>query len=245
MIKNLECYVNDQKIYAEAYIPDTDDENYPTVILSHGFSLDHTTMKPYADKLLKHNIASIIYDFRGGGFKSKSDGKMTDMSILTEVEDLNALIELVLSCDFVDKDQLYLAGHSQGGLVTTLVAPDHMEHVQSLFLFAPGFNIPNDIKKLKIAIENGLVDPIPGVFGKDYLNSVQNIELYDDITGYTKEVYIFHGKNDDRVPLKSSEEAVNVYEKSELIVYDDKHRFEDSTKDLVVDKIADVIASNM
>ncbi len=243
MIKNLECFVENQKIYVEAHIPDTSKENYPTVIISHGFSLDHTTMKPYAEKLLKHDIASIIYDFRGGGLESKSDGQMSDMSLLTEVADLNAIIDLALKCDFVDNSQLYLAGHSQGGLVTSLVAVDRIDDIQSLFLFAPGYSIPDNISKFVKALEMGYIDSKPDIMGDDYIDSVIDLDVYDKISGFTKNVYIFHGKRDDVVALKYSEDALEVYENPELIVYDDEHRFSDSTKDSVVEKIADVVLS--
>ncbi len=246
MIKNLECSVNDQELYVEAYIPDTDDENYPTVIISHGLSLDHTFMKEYAQKLLKHNIASILFDFRGGGYDSKSDGKISDMSILTEIDDMNAVIDLALSCDFVDKDQIYLAGHSQGGLVSTLVAPKRVDQIQNLFLFAPAFVITDDVNNIDDMREDSIMTLMPEYLGDTYINGAKTINLYDDVVSYPKRVYIFHGRKDKRVPVNYSIEANQVYDNSELIIYEDQqHRFDDSTKDLVVDKIADVITSNM
>ncbi len=242
MIKNLECFVDNQKIYALAYIPDTIDENYPTVIISHGLSLNHTTMKPYAEKLLKHDIASIIYDFRGGGYDCKSDGKISDMSLFTEVADLNAIIDLALKCDFVDNSQLYLAGHSQGGLVSCLVAPDRIDDIQSLFLFAPAFVIPDDVKNIVNMRQKSVMTLMPEHLKDTYINAVKSINLYDDITGFTKDVYIFHGNKDQRVPISYAKKANDSYKNCQLIVYDDEHRFSDSTKDLVVKKIADVIS---
>ena len=53
--------------------------------------------------------------------KSKSDGKTTEMSVLTEVKDLEVVIDYVSTLPYVNKDKIFLMGCSQGGFVSALV----------------------------------------------------------------------------------------------------------------------------
>lgn len=47
------------------------------------------------------------------------------MSVFTEQDDLNAVLNNMLSQNFVDKNNLFLLGASQGGVVSTLVAAEN------------------------------------------------------------------------------------------------------------------------
>lgn len=245
MKKEFICKFNNQKIYGILFIPDNIDKKIPIVILSHGLSLDHTLMIPYAEKLLKYDIASYVFDFRGGGYESKSDGKISDMSILTEIDDLNCVIDNIKELDYIDSENIYLAGHSQGGLVSSLVANNRSDEINGLFLFAPAYIIPDDMKELDNPREKNVINIMPEYTGQIYIDGANSINLYDDILNFKKEVYIFHGKLDSRVYLKYSIEANELYENSTLIVFDEEeHRFTDSTKDIVVEKINNQIKKN-
>ncbi len=245
IIKKLNCSTNNQSLYVLAYIPDNISTEIPTVILSHGLSLNHTFMIPYAEKLESMGIASILFDFRGGGYGCKSDGKISEMSLLTQMDDLNAVIDMVQELEFVDNDQLYLAGHSQGGLISSLVAPSRSNEIKSLFLFAPAYVIVDDVINLKNMREKNVMTLMPEHLGDIYIEGASCINLYDDIKDFTGDVFIFHGKLDSRVPLEYAQRANDAYSNSQLIVFDDEeHRFTDKTKSSVVAKINSVINNN-
>ena len=141
MIEDLAYNFNGENIRGKLYLPDKE-KKQPIVIFSHGLSLDYTLMIPYAEKLYEKDIASFAFDFRGGGYDCHSDGKISDMTIHTEMEDLNFVIDSLKKEDFVDEEKVYLAGHSQAGLVSSLVAPTRND-IKSLFLFAlPSANEP-------------------------------------------------------------------------------------------------------
>lgn len=246
MIKEISCSMNDENIYGVAYIPDNVEGKIPTVILSHGLSLNHTFMTAYAEKLLDYGIASYLFDFRGGGYDSRSDGEISDMSIQSEVDDLNCVIDMVKSLDFADNSRLYLGGHSQGGLVSSLVAARRLSDICGLFLFAPAYVIPDDVTDLSNMREMNVLNLMPEYLGKTYIDSARSINLYDDITGFTKPVFIFHGRLDKRVPVRYAVEADEAYSNSTLIIFDDEeHRFTDRTKDTVVAKINEVIKDDV
>ena len=49
-----------------------------------------------------------------------SDGSTTQMSVMTEVSDLEAVLAAAKSWDFVDADRIILNGFSQGGIVSAI-----------------------------------------------------------------------------------------------------------------------------
>ena len=121
---NGEMYItnsNNQKIYAVLHRPNKKGK-MPIVIYSHGLGATYRACGDYADELEELGIATICFDFRGGSNRSKSDGKTTEMSFLTEMEDLETIIEKVKTWDFIDQDNIILMGSSQGGAVSALVS---------------------------------------------------------------------------------------------------------------------------
>ncbi|WP_069593268.1 S9 family peptidase [Methanosphaera sp. WGK6] len=242
MIKEANCTINNENIYGLLYLPDNIDDKIPLVVLSHGLSLNHTFMKAYAEKLLKKGIASYIFDFRGGGYGCMSDGKISDMSLLTEIDDLNTVMDYIKSLDYVDENKIYLAGHSQGGLISSLVAPRRSD-VRAMFLFAPAYVIVDDVLNMEDMREKSVMTLMPEHTGKTYIEGAKSINLYDDIKDYSGRVYLFHGGKDTRVPLNYVVEADKIYSNSTLFVFDDEeHRFTDSVKDLVIETISQVIS---
>ena len=94
----------------------------PVAIVSHMFMVNYKLTVKYARFLAENGYLSVCYDFNGGGLFSKSDGKSVNMSVLTEVADLEAVIAAVLKHEKADASRLMLMGCSQGGFVSALVA---------------------------------------------------------------------------------------------------------------------------
>ena len=245
MIKEIEITNKDGLIYGLLYLPDNiKSRRYPLIILSHGLSLNHTFMKSYAEKIVNENIIVFIYDFRGGGYDSKSSGKISDMTIDSEKEDLKRVLNYLKNYNYVDSGRIYLAGHSQGALVSSLVAPDVEDFIQGLFLFAPAYVIPDDMYE-NPRREKNVLNLMPEHLGLKYIECAKKINLYDDIENFNKIVYIFHGENDLRVPVKYAIEASKHYPNCELIVYpNQEHRFTEDTKDDVVSYIKKEVFSD-
>ncbi|MCI5866695.1 MAG: alpha/beta fold hydrolase [Methanosphaera sp.] len=242
--KEYDCFVGSEKIYIKAYLPDMEgnDELLDCVILSHGLSLNHTFMIAYAQKLQSMGVAAFVFDFRGGGYDSLSDGKICDMTLTSEVEDLECVIEFIKDLEFINNDSIYLAGHSQGGFISSLVANKRSD-INALFLFAPAYVIVDDMTNT--TRPKNVLELMPEHLGDTYINDALSVNLYDDIDDFKNHVIIFHGKKDMRVPISYAHDAFDAYSDCELIVFDDEeHRFTDKTKDIVVMKIIDFIHKN-
>jgi len=110
----------------------------PVAIVSHMFMVNYKMTVKYARFLAEEGYLSVCYDFNGGGLFSKSDGKSVDMSVLTEVADLEAVVQAVLKHEKADASRLTLMGCSQGGFVSAYVAA-HREDIHSGFFHTGGF----------------------------------------------------------------------------------------------------------
>lgn len=60
---------------------------------------------------------------------------------MTEVADLNAVVDMIKTLDFVDTDNIFLLGRSQGGFVSALTAAQREDDIQGMVLFYPAFVI--------------------------------------------------------------------------------------------------------
>ena len=102
------------------YMPSGLNAPAPAVVMSHGFLADHNMCDGYAELLAGRGYVTFTYDFCGGGPNSISDGRTRDMSVLTEKEDLLAVMRFARALPEVDAARLSLLGCSQGGVVCAM-----------------------------------------------------------------------------------------------------------------------------
>lgn len=245
MIKEFKCTINDEYIYTKAYYPDTN-KKYPAVIMCHGFCVTHLYFEYYAKELLKHDIASILFDFRGGIESNKSSGDFFTTSVLTEIDDLNTVVEKVLQLNFVDKNNLYILGHSQGAFVSAIVASHTPSLIKSLFLLAPAFLIPEQMREITPPEKNQLKDNIVGVISRKYVIDASKINIWDEISGYKRPVYIYHGTKDNAVDISYSKHALKVYSNANLIILNNqRHNFKKEAKQVVLNDLIKIIGREL
>lgn len=127
-----------QKIYGIAYIPETEREAVPLVICAHGLGGSYQSNIAYAEQLASRGIAAYCFDFRGGG-GSRSDRDTTEMPVMTEVSDLEVIMEAASKWEFVDRSKIVLLGTSQGGIVSAIAAARHTDQISGLVLIIRRF----------------------------------------------------------------------------------------------------------
>lgn len=194
-------------------------ENLPIAIVSHGFMAFQDTVRQYAKALAEMGYAAYCFDFCGGSvIKGKSDGKTTEMSVLTEVKDLEAVIDYVKSLPYTDSEEIVLMGCSQGGFVSALTASKHKDEISKLILFYPALCIPDDARAGQMMFAKFDPDNIPEIvkcgpmkLGKCYVEDVIRMNPYQEISGYVGDVLIVHGTKDTIVNMKYAETAYETY----------------------------------
>ena len=195
----------------------------PVAIVSHMFMVNYKLVVKYAKFLAEKGYLAVCYDFNGGGLFSKSDGKSVDMSVLTEVRDLEAVIQAVLKHEKADASRLMLMGCSQGGFVSGLVAARHPEMVERLVMFYPALSIPDDARKGEMLMAKFDPKNVPEVIkcgfmklGRNYVTDVNEMDAFKEISAYEGPVLIVHGTADTAVDVSNSKKAVEYYKNVEL-----------------------------
>lgn len=230
-------------IYGRLYEPAGEQAGEaPVVVICHGFASSCEDTARDAERLVAAGVTCYAFDFCGGAPQSKSDGSMLEMSVLTEMADLNAVIDGLLEEGVATEGQLYLMGESQGGLVCSLVAAERPDDVAGLALIYPALSIPDDARE-RFSDASEIPDEVEGLFGvtvgRTYYADVLDLDPFELIGGYEGPVLIFHGDEDDVVPVSYSECAAEVYENAELHVVEGAgHGFSDEQLDGVCEEIA-------
>ena len=212
---------NGMKIYGELFIPDRASP-VPLVILSHGFGGNRGGVKGYAESFAERGIAAYIFEFIGGGEHIKSDGKMTEMSVLTEAEDLIVILDNLKADARFKAEQIFLFGESQGGFVSTYVAAKRPADVAGLVLLYPAFVLHDYVRRRtpdpeRIPAEMKLLGKTVGrIYNKDALS----FDIYTLMPKYSGKTLIIHGSADSLVPLSYSERAVKIFPDAKLITLD-------------------------
>ena len=209
------------KIYGELYLPDAEGP-LPLVIMSHGFGGNHEHMTAYAKVFAREGIAVYAFDFIGGGYGSKSDGTMREMSVLTEAADLSAVLDQMRLRPEIDPGKIFLMGASQGGFVSSYVAGVRPEEVAGLICLYPAYVLQDNAWKQtpdpdKIPETISLMGiTLGGIYNRDAMS----FDIYDIIRNYPGKVLIIHGTVDSVAPISYSERAAEVFPDAELIRYE-------------------------
>ncbi|WP_027824919.1 alpha/beta hydrolase [Lactobacillus psittaci] len=213
-------------------------ERYDLAIIMHGFTANRNTdlLKQLAQNLCNENVSSIRFDFNGHG---ESDGAFKDMTVLNEIADANCVLSYVKTNPHIN--HIYLVGHSQGGVIASMLAGLYPDLIDKLVLLAPAACLKDDA--LAGSTQGVSYNPkkIPDIIpykGKElggfYLRIAQNLPIYETSKNFTGPVCLIHGKSDQVVDYKYSQKYHDIYENSTLHLIEADHRFTgDSQKEAI------------
>ena len=213
------CYRDGLKINGTLFLPKTHkNERLPIAIVCQEFMATQLFSFPYAKALAEIGFAAFCFDFCGGGLVSTSRGSRRDMSVLTEISDLKAVLRFAQSLHNTDESELLLVGCSQGGLVAALTAAQMPETVNGLVLLYPALCIPDAARAGEMLWlkfdpshipEKMHAGPMP--LGRRYAADVMNMDAFRQIAGYSGKVLLLHGDSDTIVDISYAEKAESVY----------------------------------
>ena len=206
-------------IVGHLYIPDGETDR-PCVIISHEFGVDQNWESKYAIELARRSYPVFTYDFPGSGNGCSTGRDTREMSILTEVGDLKAVVRYLHQR--LNDRELVLCGFSMGGMVSALAAAELGDEIAGLILVYPAFSACDDARKGKAL--GGRFDPHdppeefatkkpPVTLGRKFIEDAFAAEDWLDRIGkYRGPVLLMHGESDKLVPIIYSEMAASVYE---------------------------------
>lgn len=219
----------------------------PLVITAHELGSNDQRRWPfYGQSLASHGVAVYTFDFAGGGPKtradgapgSRSDGETTEMSVLTEVRDLEAVLAETKKWSFVDTKKIVIIGGSQGGAVSIVAAGRHADEVAGLVIMYPALY---ELEKLIHAYPSAQDFPESLVMwgmvelGRKYATDMWDFSFDESIASYTKPVLLLHGDKDTIVPFSDSEKLQKAYKNATLrLVPNGTHGFHGETFEVAI-----------
>lgn len=217
-----------KKIYGRLYMPDgnVSGDGVSIVIMCHGFGGNLGNLEDIAQSFAENGTAACVFDFIGGGLNIRSEGKTTEMSVLTEAADLEAVLAGITAHTRIDKERVFLMGESQGGFVASYVAgksagkfAEKGISIKGVIAFYPAYVLQNDAKKRTpdLALAPEVIEVMGVPLGKVYGRDAMSFDIYNVIKNYSGNVLIIHGTADSLVPVSYSEKAVKSFPSAELI----------------------------
>lgn len=190
---------------------------FPLVVYSHGYGYNMAFVE--AERLAEAGIAVCEFDFCGGSPWSRSDGRSTDMSVLTEADDLEAVLDELLARPWVDRSRVFLSGGSQGGFVSIIVGGRRQRDVAGMVLYCPALVIA-DFEQEYLG---GRRMPERMRFGnmtvsRRYYTDARDCGVYHMMERFEGPVLYYHGSADEMVPLRYAYEAERRFPDARLTV---------------------------
>lgn len=225
-------------------------ENDRVAILMHGFKGDlgydeNKILPVVAHALNQAGLPTLRFDFAGCG---KSDGKFEDMTVLSELLDGMKVIDFVRQT--VKAKHIYLFGHSQGGVVASMLAAYYRDVIEKLVLLAPAATLKDDT--LVGECQGSRYDPnhIPefvmvGGFkvGGDYFRTAQLLPIYETAQHFAGPALLIHGTADQIVSPEATRKYHVIMPQSVLHLIDGEgHMFNGPHRPEVVKLVTDFLA---
>lgn len=224
------------RLDAELELPERHPERYPLVIIIHGFTghKDEPHLLAAAETFRSLGCATLRVDMYGHG---KSGGSFREHTLYKWLTNAMTVIDYARGLDFVS--DLYLCGHSQGGLTAILAAGLKHDVIKGVIPLAPACMIP------ALARSGGLLgssfDPdhppeeltVWGswVLGGNYVRVAQTLHVEEAIDRYDGPVLIVQGEKDDPGLVQSAVDAAKRYRHGRLVMipgathcFDDHHQ---------------------
>ncbi|MBQ6441906.1 MAG: alpha/beta fold hydrolase [Lachnospiraceae bacterium] len=230
--KETEFFVTDDgiRLHAKLTMPETEGK-CPLVIVVHGYTghMEEDHIAGLVAPITEAGYAALRVEMYGHG---QSDGKFRNHTLYKWVSNLLTVTEYARSLDFVT--DLYLCGHSQGGLLVMLVAGMCPDRFKAVIPLSPAWMIPEYARNGEIL--GAGIDPlnIPETFFQDeehelsgnYVRVAQTIHPEEEIVRYHGPVLIVHGDADEVVPYSYGQKAAELYDHATLIpIPGDDHCF--------------------
>ncbi|MBQ0000783.1 MAG: alpha/beta fold hydrolase [Clostridiales bacterium] len=244
-MENREFYIDKDgfKIHAKLDFPEVQKEKMPLLILVHGLTghMEEVHILKVAEIAVKSGYACLRVEMYGHGM---SDGNFCNHNIAQWVLDMAYVIDYAEKLDFVS--DIYLSGHSQGGLTSMLTAGLKGDKIKGLMPLSPAVCLI-DCCKTGIWLDGSSFDvvniPEELHFWEDkyvtgnYVRVARSLRIEDAIAAYHGPVFLVHGTGDETVPVSDSINADKLYENSVLALIPE----DTDCYDYHLDQVAEVI----
>ena len=223
-------------------------KTFDLAILIYGFA-GHMINSPsnllpeLAERLWNKGIATLRFDFAGHG---DSDGNIEDMNVFSQLEDAAAALEFARSLPGVN--HIYLVGHSQGGVIASMIAGYYSDQIRKEVLINPAATLVDDAKigtcwgtdydtkhipdKIKLA---------PFTLKGFYFRTAKFLNIYQVASTFTGQALVLTGSNDQIVNNYASKHYHAVLPDNEFYILDGGNHNMDQVREEMDNKIIEFL----
>lgn len=221
-------------------------EKGAALIIFHGFGGDsgygeNDLYSMIAEKAAACGVSAVRFDFSGYG---KSEGQFEDMDIFREILDAIAILNYVRSLPYVT--DIYLLGHSMGGVVAGMIAGMYPDKVKKLILLAPAATLKEDALRgtcMGTEYDTWNVPDIVLVDGQHrvgghFFRIARNLPIFEVTSQFMGKTLLVHGTSDMLVDYRVSEKYHGCMQGSRLCLYEElNHGIEGADQGKVMEEI--------
>ena len=208
------------RLNARLELPAEHIDRCPLVIVIHGFTghMGERHILAVSQAICGAGCATLREEMYGHGH---SDGDFSRHTLFKWLSNALTVIDYARSLEIVT--ELYLCGHSQGGLTVMLAGAMKHESISGLIPLSPAWMIPAEAREGILLGERFDPDRIPETLapwglGGNYVRVAQTIRVEPAIDRYQGPVLIVHGTGDETVPVEYAVRAAERYRRGELVL---------------------------
>lgn len=205
-----------QRIYCELTVPHGKGP-FPLVIYGHGYGYNFPLFN--LKLLAKKGIATGFFDFGGGSPHSRTTGSSLNMSVMTQAEEMTAVLNELRTHPAIDSQQIFLCGNSQGGYVATITGINNQDLVQGMVLLCPAYIIStNATEYFTLAHPQSPLQFGNMQISQRYYTDIKDYDPFKAMQTFTKPVTLIHGDADTLVPLAYAQKAAQQFPNAHLMI---------------------------
>ena len=243
-----EYYIQDDgiRLHVKLDMPEGQTGKCPLAIVLHGFTghMEERHIIAVAETMNAVGCATMRVELYGHG---QSGGKFEDHNLYKWLGNVLAVVDHAKTLDFVT--ELYLCGHSQGGLTTILAAGMLPNTFRAILPLSPAISILSGAREgMLLGVPFDPAD-IPDLVGfpdltlrGNYIRVAQTLHSEDAIRRYKGPVLLVHGDADESVPLRDSIDAAAAYANAKLVVIPGDTHCYDYHLDMVTAAVKDFLS---
>lgn len=199
-MKHQEFYIpcDGLKIHAKLDFPQPDQQTFPLLIILHGLTghMEERHIIAAKDTAIACGFVTLRVDLYGHG---KSDGEFENHTILHWLLETMRIIRYAEDLPYIN--DIYLSGHSQGGLTAILAAGMMPHSIKGLIPMSPATILVSAPEKVwKKTNEHKHLQ-----LNEDYFLTAHILPLEKCIKNYHGPILLIHGTTDQTVPLSYAE----------------------------------------